>query len=81
MSLFLLTWSQGFHVIPINTPGMRSGYHCPSQVQDVLKLLLSAAIPFTKLLQMFWDVEWGLKCPGFDILALLHTCCMVVGKY
>ena len=61
--------------------GMRSGYHCPSQMQDVLKLLLSGAIPCTKLIQMFWDAEWGLKCPGFDILALLHTCCMAVGKH
>lgn len=81
MSPFLLTWSQGFHVIPIIPLGMHSGYHCPSQMKDVLKLLLSGAIPCTKLIQMFWDVEWGLKCPGFDILALLHTCCMSVGKY
>lgn len=50
MSPFLLTWSQGFHVIPIVPLGMHSGYHSPSQMQDVLKLLLSAAIPCTKLL-------------------------------
>lgn len=46
-----------------------------------LKLLLSAVTPCVQPIQMFWDVKWGFKWPGFDILALPHTCCMPVDKY